>query len=520
MKNIVLRSVVIACILTAAVAVLVWYFSMRRELPEHARVIPEDAFAVITLNLRELANDRSGNDHLYPEMEDESMLQKELAPFNKAVTANGATGFEETADVLVFAYHSGEAAFFGMAIQLEDSATFGNLMRVHVSREYNIQPWTSSGVPVVRFDTTAAVIGWTEDVALFLYPLGHHGIASVSQQCIQLLKQDAGNSVLENEDFCEHQLKAFDVALWLQSEPFTQFTGGGDLVEQIMGDVMYYNYFADFTDGEILIRSEWHLQDETVQENIAEIAFPCEAKDIRGFIRTHFNVKNDSMYEHYADSPVMSSLPLNDDECIQLLPYLTGDAVSITHDTLTYTEEYFTRSFDQDFNRIDVPHERQFTVVTRSTSFKVADPAKVAGVLNAIMARDSIPLTTRGWVYKEAGLETRMILTDDLLTVTNFPGADGRGHPVPQEMAGYMAWFDLHSIFGQKDAGVVSWFIPSLGTAYDELSKNLLTMSSTVPIQMGNVRRSEISVKFQNTEINALVQAEEILRKIYFTQPR
>src|ERR1044072_1825624 len=68
MNKIFIRSVFIALILTGAIAFIVWWMSMRRVVPEHARVIPQDAFAVVTLNLREISIDHSSDEHLYPEM--------------------------------------------------------------------------------------------------------------------------------------------------------------------------------------------------------------------------------------------------------------------------------------------------------------------------------------------------------------------------------------------------------------------------------------------------------------------
>ena len=90
MKKILLRSALIALIVTAAVALLVWYFSMRREAPEHARVIPYNAFAVATLNLRELALDHRGEEHLFPEMNNSTLFQQQFEFFNNAVAANGS----------------------------------------------------------------------------------------------------------------------------------------------------------------------------------------------------------------------------------------------------------------------------------------------------------------------------------------------------------------------------------------------------------------------------------------------
>ncbi len=512
MKNIVVRSILIALILTGTIALLVWYFTMRREVPTHARVIPKDAFAVLTLNLRELALDRSGEEHLFPEMTDEALLHDELAPFSKAIAANGATGFEETADVLMFAYHSGEAAFFGIAIQLEDSATFGNLIRVHVSREFNIVPWTNAGIPIVRFDTTAACIGWTEDVALFLYPISHHGIATVSTQCIELLKQKIEHSVLADETFKEHELTSFDVALFVNTTSLKNFTGKGDLLEQTLSDVNYFNYFANFEDGEILVRSEWSLREGATAIGMKEIPFPCEHQDVLGFIRFYLDPTKDSLIENYVDSPPFNVLPLNDEEAATLFPYLDGNCMMILHDTIGYETEVVSYEYDENFNRSEFRTTQRHSSVASSSTFRVKDAAKVRDLLTEWMARDSVPLTARGWIFKESGMEARMILTDELLTVTTLPTADGRSHQVPALLKNFMFYFDLEKLFRSKDFSIP--FI-NTGEAFAILEKHVLKLSSTIPVRVGNTNRSEIHLAFVNTKINGLVQGEDLVRRIY-----
>jgi len=486
---------------------------MKREVPPQARVIPSDAFAVLTLNLRELANDRSGDEHLFPEMADEAMVQKELEPFTRAILANGSTGTNEMSDILMFTYHSGEAAFFGIAVELDDSAAFGNLMRVHVKKEYNIVPWTNDGIPVMRFDTTAAAIGWTEDVALFLYPLGNHGIALVSTQCIKLLKQTKENSVLANENFCDMELNSFAMSLWVQAEPFKNFTGGGELVEQVTSNIQYFNYMADFENGEILIRSEWHLQDGVVKDNIKEFNFPCEPGLMTGFIRTHIDVENDKMYDRYVKSSPLDELPISEEDCKRLLPFLTGDCIEIGHDTLPKKPLSPATGYDS------ISYLKEFQVHGETYCFHLSHPAEAQALISELMKRDSIPLTARGWEYDVWGRKGwRMIINDDLLTITNHDEVDGRPHAITGQLAGYMAWFDLHKTFLAMDGSLAAWFIPDFNDAHKYLADNLVKCTSTLPVQFGNVRRSEIKITFRNEEVNGLVQAEELLRKIYFTE--
>ncbi len=484
---------------------------MKREIPPHARVIPSDAFAVLTLNLRELASDRSGDEHLFPEMADESMMQKELEPFTRAILANGATGTDEMSDILMFTYHSGEAAFFGIAVQLDDSAEFGTLMRIHVTKEFNIVPMNSDGIPVMRFDTTAAAIGWTEDVALFLYPLGNHGIATVSTQCIKLLKQAKENSVLANENFCDMELNSFGMSLWVQTKPLRNFTGGGQMIEQLTSGVQYFNYMADFQDGEILVRSEWHLDDGVDKDQMDEFQFPCEVSTMTAFIRSSFDPEADSLYEQYADEPGMRHLPLTEEHIAEIIPYLSGDCIYILHDTTTRMITGQTA----------FPDKRDTMMVTNNGetyTFQMTDPDKVESLISSYMEDDSIPLTTRGWEfdYVFSG-GWRMIIADHLLTVTNDARVDGRPHAITGELAGYMAWFDLHRIFLGHDA-LPSFIFGNTDVAHNLLSENLVTCTSTLPVQFGNVRRSEIKVTFKNEDVNGLVQGEELLRKIYFSE--
>lgn len=514
MKKTVLRAVVAALILTVAIAFLVVFWTMRREVPAQARVIPSDAFAVLTLNLRELTADHSGDAHLFPEMADQSMMQKELAPFQRAVLENGSTGIDELSDVLMFTYHSGEAAFFGIALELSDSAEFGQLMRVQVKKEYNIIPWTNDGIPVVRFDTSAAVFGWTEDVALFLYPLGNHGIATVSTQCIKLLKQQKENSVLANESFREMEMNSFAMSLWVQTKPFRNFTGGGELVDQVTNNIEYFNYMADFEDGEILIRSEWYLQDDVVKDNIKEFAFPCDPQLMTGFIRTHLDVENDSLFEEDIKSNVFDRMPISDDDCKQLLPFLTGDCIFIAHDSVMKTSIQSLQSVNG--TTIDTTH---YAVYPETYCFHLEEPVKANALITSLMKRDSIPLTSRGWEYDVAGVKGwRMLINDDLLTLTNHDEVDGRTHAITAELAGYMAWFDLHKIFASQDGSLFSLLMPRFSDAHTLLADNLVTCHSTLPVQFRSVRRSEIKITFKNQEVNGLVQAEELLRKIYFSE--
>ena len=491
MKKSVLRGALIVMILIASSVMFIWYWSMKREVPVHARVIPSDAIAVLTLNPKELAKDLAEEGHLFPEFADQPLSGSELAPILRAVEANnGKSGVNETADILAFVYQTGDEAFAGAVIQLNDSAEFGNLIRAHLSKEFKLVALSHDGIPVMQFDTTAAAFGWTNDAALLLYPLGNHGIATVSTQCLKLLKQQKESSVLMNENFCAMELSSFAMSLWVQTEPLITLTEGGAMIQAIAHDVVAYSYLADFEQGEILIRSEWLLADENKRDMIREFAFPCDTSLINYFVRGHFDPESNNGYIHSLADAAIQKVPVAEAKYAELFSGMTGDFISISNIN----------------SGVVAPFE--------TYSFLLSDGGKTKQFITAAMERDSIPLTPKGWCYSAMGDSTwRMILDDDMLTITNHPDVDGRHHTITPNLAGYMAWFNLRNI-SSSNAGIGAFF-PISKTGTPLLADHVSTCTSTLPVQFGNVRHSEIVVHFVNKEVNALVQAEELLRKIF-----
>ncbi len=461
-------------------------------MPAQARVIPADAMAVLTFNIREIAADRSGDEHLFPDIMDKAMIGNEIESFSRAIDGNGGqTGVATMSDILMFVYQTGNEGYFGVAVELEDSAMFGNLMRIHFAKEYNIVPLSMGGIPLMQFDTTAAVFGWTNDVALLLYPLGNHGIPQVTAQCTKLLKQQKENSVLANEKFQEMEKQTFALGLWVQTKSLLTFTDGGSLIEAITHDVETYNYLANFEDGEILIRSEWHLADEAKRDMIREFEFPCDTSLITSFLRGRFDVKSDSLAGGSFADAAFDKLPIAEEDYPELFSSMTGDFISVGHSKIA-GDEFETHCF------------------------LLSDPAKAKAFITSRMQRDSIPLTTSGWKYNVALVqEWRMIMDNNMLTLTNHPGVDGRPHAMTANLAGYMAWFNFQKMLAEADGGIYA-FIPLINTGAPLLSEHVTTCSSTLPVQFGNVRHSEIVFRFRNREVNGLVQTEELVRKIYF----
>lgn len=482
-------------IMLAAGYIIVWYLIHKRDVPKHAHVVPANAMAVVTLNIPELAEDymdrQLGIDSA------STFFANELQwLYGKESKTNGVA---LRSDVLMFAYQSGDAAYFGIALEIEDSAAFGQHIRNN--KQIAFQPWNDRGFPVMRIDTTPAVIGWTDAAALLIYPITNHGVAHTSVQCIELLKQKEENSIAVNENYCALVKTEFDAALWIQPEPLLTFTDNGALIRQTFAGVKYVNYTFSFEEGKILGRSEWTLPGVTRIGAPAEMPLPAEGTDVIGMIRFDLNTDDTSLYASYADAPPMNGLPLTDEEVESLLPFLSGDCALCMYDT--------TETTSNDTSRFQVA-EREF-----SYSYVLRNEKNARELLTEIMNRDSVPFKDNSWIYNEGAGEIRMTIDGNLLSVTNSPKADGRRHEMPLFLKRKQFWFDIHTIAGSgAPLGILTWFFPSYAENHAVIAEVFRQANGTTPAQLDNMLWSTFEIEFTDPKTNGLIQLEKTILRL------
>ena len=212
MKRVLRISFLILLVLAAA-GMLTWYLLMKREVPPHARCIPKDAVAVLTLNVRELALDRAQGGHLFPEFEKKTALPKEAEAILKAVDRTEGSGIAKTSDVLCALFRSGDAAFIGIAARVTDSTKLGTLVRDQLGKDFRIARVAEKGATVFHVDTNSLCFGYRDDVALAVFPLSDHGFEKSAEQCARLLSLPENESVLSDDNFREHELSSFDAGI-------------------------------------------------------------------------------------------------------------------------------------------------------------------------------------------------------------------------------------------------------------------------------------------------------------------
>jgi hypothetical protein len=508
-----LRITFAALLLLAGAGMLTWYFIMRRLVPSHASCIPKDAIAVLTLNVRELALDHSSDEHLFP-IPETKRLPKEVQSLLKSVEQNDGSGLQKTADVLAFFYRDGDAAFFGLSVAMNDTSKFRSLLLDQLSKKYSLGK--IPGTSLVQVDTSSAVIGWNESMALVIYPFSNHDAAESARQCAKLLSQQESASVLTNENFREHELASFDAGIWLQADPLLAFTNGGSFFRTALHNISHLSLNIDFRDGEIAVKKL-----VTCRNNIPSTAFDqplfftSEPKDVSGFWRLSPDLRDTSMLKYYSAVAPLKFLPFSDEEMQQIVPLMDGNVSMLWHDTLSYEMNFITYEYDEEFNQVPVTQKKKETMLATSFCYGLKDAGRAKKLISAWMAADSIPMQDSTWQLNQTGEPLKLIIRDGVLTLSSWPACDGKKRFAPAGLQPY----SLHIAAGQNlhkaENDILEFLAASAGmnNLISVLADNVGMMTASLPARKENTESSNIRIAMQNGELNSLIQLEDILRK-------
>lgn len=499
----------------AGIFMLCWYFIMKREVPKHARCIPKNAIAVLTLNLRELAFDQSSGGHLFPEMATKKSLSKELEPFLRAIEKNDGLGLSETADVLVFFYQDGDAAFFGLVASMDDSLKFGKLIREQFPKQFSFMNFSVKGTNLVRFDTSSAVLGWNNDVAIILYPFSDHDANLTAEQCAKLLVLSENNSILTNESFCEHELSSFDAGIWIQTKPLLEFSGGGKLFRAACDDSKYISLAIDFQKGEIDIRRiiEGDGNKHAIPYN-GPLLLTCDPKQVKGFWRTPIDFQNDSLINSLSRTMPYNLLPLNEEQAETFAKTLDGNCTLLFHDTLSYNVNYITYDFDENFNRIPKYEVKKETTNGITACFGLKNEKTAQQLLTDWMKADSIPFNGTSWQIENGGAKQHMMISENVLTITNWPQADGKKREVPEELQGLDLYFPIGEYLSTSDNSVFYFLFSKYDGGQKLLGENIKLVTVSSPLILNKKRSSQMRLTMANNGLNVLIQLEELFGKM------
>ena len=499
-----LRGSILSLLFLGAVGALAGYLFFRRTVPVQSKFIPADAVLVLTADVRELGLNAKGGGELIAPHAGEG-ISKQLAALSRALSENKGGGIAQTADIQLFLFRRGDAAWAAAAIELNDSAAFGKFMRSkELGRELLITPLQTAKQAAFRIDSSGAVAGWNAEIALLLYPVGNHSTEETAEQLGKLLVLPESASIAASENFCNAMLQEFDLSLWVNPAQVISLTQSQQLTA-LLGNIQQLHLAADFTDGEIIIKRSI-IENNDINEIISRNVFPDSSKTITGF--WEFSSRN--LLHHPA-----ANLFFDDEELRKTLAdELTGNCTVLLHDTIGFTAHYYETTTDENF----VTTQREVSMPARKMGYTVVYELKnkvKAENLFKIQSQNDCHLLNKNNIYEidSEALRKSAWFNEEFLFVSTAITPSVALHKKEISNQQRVCYVNLSKLLHLLTTTRSDWPQPWLNTA-ELCSKHISSLSISTPI-VTDKRASidEIRIKLNNKNINAMLQLRDIFRE-------
>ncbi|HEU4718859.1 MAG TPA: DUF4836 family protein [Bacteroidia bacterium] len=498
----------------AGIAMLAWFFFIRRSLPEYASCIPSDSFLVVTLNTKNLAVDQAKGGHLFPEFAIDKKQPALLKEIRNAVERSGGSGIKLSSDVLGFVYRENETAFWGACFAVDDSAQAAKFVRQSLLRDFPVHIIDGGRKNMFGLDSSSAVFSWNRKTFLVLYPVSDNDSAVVAAQCEKLLAQDKKHSLLSNPGFREHELSSFDIGVWIQAKPLLEFTNGGSLFTTMLFGVDNISLQAEFNDGEIDVRRTVKLNEDGNKSPVRgnTMLLSCRPEEVKGFLHTPLNL-DDTVIKAEMKMPPLKYLPFTDEQNKELFQQLDGNAWMLFHDTISFPSDYITYEYDEDFRQVPVTKTVMNNQRSLSYCFGLKNADNVRSLVRKWMAEDTVKMEGNYWRIGGTNPAQRLFVTPTALVITDWPSYDGKDRPAPAEWYGKEMLIPAGEFATGPDMLGLSFLFPKIDRLEGILSGCIGDLTLSTPLQTSAGSSSEFRLVFTERKINALIQAEEIVLK-------
>ncbi|MCA6361960.1 MAG: DUF4836 family protein [Bacteroidetes bacterium] len=492
-----LRYTLLSLIFLGAAGALAGYFFFRRTVPVQARFIPHDAVLVLTADVRELALNAKGGKPLLPERGGDA-VNKQLAALSHVLEEHGGGGIAQTADVQLFLFRRNESAWAGAALELHDSAAFGNMLRSNdLKREIMLSP---AGSNLFALDSSGMVLGWNGDAALLLYPVGNHETAATVKMLAQLLALDEGKSIASNKAFCNAVLQEFDLSLWINPAEAISFTQSAPLAA-LFGTIAQLHLAADFSDGELSVK-RYITENNYVNAGKSQ---PCPP----GETSAYWYFSTSALYKHPAADLFFDDNELNK----ELAAQLTGQCAVFLHDTAGYTTSYTETVMDENFNTVQREVSRHATEFGHTCVYNLKKGADI----NALFARaaqsdSNIVQQHKALRIATGNLARTAFLQDGFLIVSTTLSGPYSAKKINAEQR-FAAEINTTQILRLLPAVHADWPPQWLSVAA-LFGKHIQHATLSKPVfKSTNNYSDEFTIHFAANDINAMLQLRDLLRE-------
>lgn len=492
-----LRYTLLSLILLGALGALAGYFFFRRTVPVQARFIPHDAVLVLTADVRELALNAKGGKPLLPERGGDA-INKQLAALSRVLGEHKGGGIAQTADVQLFLFRRNESAWAGAALELKDSAAFGQMLRSNeLKREIMLSP---AGHNLFTLDSSGMVLGWNGNATLLLYPVGNHETAATAKMLAQLLELPEANSIASNKEFCNALLQEFDLSLWVNPAQAVSLAQSAPLAA-LLGNISQLHLTADFSNGILTVKR--HI----IENNYNHIT--QNPNTLPENWNAYWIFSTSSLYKHPA-----ADLFFDDNELSKALAaQLTGQCMVFLHDTVSYTASYTETVMDENFNTVQREVSSNAVELGHTCAYTLKKGADIHALFQRAAASDS-NITAHGnsWQMATGSLAKHAFVQNGLLYVSTkirAPFAPAKTTDENTFAAQLKLPQLLHSLQSTHSDWPPQWL--SIAGVFEK-HMEYATLSKPV-FKSSNSYSDEFTLRFANKDINTMLQLRDLFRE-------
>jgi hypothetical protein len=365
------------CIVLVCLSGGLWYFITGHSMPAHARYIPGDAVAVVTLNTKRLATDiLLGGDLKQDTGISENKL---LARWKKASDKNGGPGISLSSDILFFGCmcQTNKQLYVGMVLKTDneqkliqfvtkelpglfDSATF-QLSMLTDHKTYR------SFVVKNKVNGNSFCIGLNEEAFVLITAVYQSGDPEfLAKEMNRIFNQSKESSMAALANFKNAQRPASDISFWfnLNAAPwkslFTQ-------TKELKDEPGYINAWLDFNKGAADLTIFTILPD---RKRAAIFRKSHAANDFLSIVRSdkfigllHADIDLPNLFSNMNSigkerglNELLEGWGLTEKD---LATCFTGRAALSVNGFVHYKKKYMDYEYDADFNRQEVEKYRE-----------------------------------------------------------------------------------------------------------------------------------------------------------------
>lgn len=416
------------------------YFLVLKKSQEHFKLIPKDAFVVVTADLKSLADKANSKEwkdlYMVKKMDESKHKDDENSKFVKDVMSNPlAMGIDPVSDIYMFVQMGGSMKpMVGVAFAVRNKDDLEKILMKIPEKNLDIKKEVvaKDGYKLFKLDNDA-LIAWRDGAGIFLSGENSEVLVAAADK---IMKLDAKSSLADNNHFKDFANNKHDIGFFLNYEAIMnnpeissgiKMSGGSSYIDALKSATMAMN--LNFEKDKIALTSEYKNANKDAEEkynffstNKVSAATLKTLTDKNPYAYLGIAIDIKKIFSFIENDPLigkgLNEVAQNFGLSKEELKNIFGGEIALTLNDFSMQTTTRTR-YNWDETGSDYKEE-EYADTSMMPEFSVAVSIKDRAALQKLIARTQIPKDALGYyMIKEAGMNMYLVETNSGVTFTN-----------------------------------------------------------------------------------------------------